>query len=204
MSENSTETSALNQPIPIDNIIDVFYGILISPIKTFDALISTHSAGISSLLGPVMIVFLAALAESTTGINSSTIIASAIALNIFCSVIGKLFFWSVLIFFLFLLAAFLKQQASLRSHYLVTGWAFVPLVFKGVATCLSNATELGDTLSWCLSIWFLLLQLFAFDSVLKLGRFKTLGIILILPPCLFFAYFFSMLFAGLMISDAFF
>jgi hypothetical protein len=204
MIENSTDTSDQKESIALKSDIDIFYGMLMSPIETFKVLSHQYSAQLPSLVGPALIVTLAALADAATSFNSSSGAVSAMALSLFGSFIGKMFFWFVLVFFLRLLAAFLKEQTSIRICCLVTGWAFVPIIFKSITTCFSNATELGDILSWCLSIWFLLLQLFAFDSVLKLGRFKTLGVILILPPCLFFAYFICMIFAGVMLSDGFF
>lgn len=204
MIQNSTtDTNEPRQPITINNGIDVFSGMLISPIRTLNMLSTQPSIELSSLIGPIFIVALAGLAEGTMSANFSSS-ALIIGLSLFGSVIERMCFWFVLILFLILLAAFLKQQISLRSCYLVTGWSFAPLIFEGITTCFSNATEFGGILSWCLSIWFLLLQLFAFDSVLRLGRLKTLGVVLILPPCLFFAYFISMLFAGVMISDGFF
>ncbi len=200
MIENSADTNEQRQPIVLNSGIDVFYGMLMSPIRTFNVLSTEYPTRLSSLVVPILIVTLSALADA----NPSSITVPNIGFNMFGSLVGKMFFWFVLGLFLRLLAAFLKQPTSICSCYLVTGWAFVPLVFKAITTCFSNATEFGDVLSWCLSIWFLLLQLFAFDSVLKLGRFKTLGIILILPPCLFFAYFICMIFAGVMLSEGFF
>ena len=184
--------------------IDIFYGMLTSPIQTFNMLSSPIPASLSSLLNAVLIVVVAALAESSATSHFSALTSSGIALNIIGSFLGKIFFWSALAIFLRLLAALFRQPTSVSTCYTVTGWAFLPLIFRAIASCFSNATAYGDIITLILSIWFLLLQLFAFDSVLKLGRFKTLGIILILPPCLFLAYFLSMLFAGAVISHGLF
>ena len=206
MIENSTYPDQTKQPLHLSPVIDIFSGMLTSPIRILNVLSkpNLYTPGLIPILGAVLLVAISALAESTTGNYSASINSTATTFHMLGSFIGMMFFWSVLAVFLRLLAALFKEQTSISSCFVVTGWAFVPLVFRAVATCFSHATVFGDIITWCISIWFLLLQLFAFDSVLQLGRFKTLGIILILPPCLFFAYFISMIFAGAIISDGLF
>jgi len=184
--------------------IDIFYGMLISPIQTLNVLSNPalYPPGLSAVLGSILIVVLCALANSATAGDCASI--NDLALNMIGSCLATLFFWLTLALFLRLLAAVMKIETSIRCCFIVTGWSFLPLVFKAMAACFSNATVFGGLLSLSLSLWFLFLELFAFDCVLKLGRFKTLGVILVLPPCLFFAYFISMIFVGVIMTDGFF
>jgi hypothetical protein len=179
--------------------LDIFYHILVSPVKTFAIINSSrlYSSDFSAIIGAMLAVVVAALADS--GITSLSV--DGLFLSFSGSVISDLFFWLTLAMFLRLLAAVMKINAPLRSCLRVTGWSFVPLVLKAPAACFSNVTILGDVLSLIISVWFLVLVLVAFDSLLKLGRLKTLVFILFLPPCLFFSYFVSMIFANKFIFD---
>jgi hypothetical protein len=184
--------------------LDIFYGMLVSPIKTF-AIISDpglYSPQLAALLGSMLTVIISALADNCVAINSSS--PDGLILDAISFTLADLFFWLILAIFARLLAAVIKVTVSMRTCLIVTGWAFVPLVFKAPAACFSNVTILGDILSLIVSIWFLVLVLFAFDSLLKLGRLKTLAFILFLPPCLFFSYFVAMIFANKFIFDGFF
>jgi len=203
MSDSSIGSIEHKQPI-LQTGLDIFHGVIISPVKAFGMLSRSYPSAPATLLSAVLVVSVSSLTDINVGNESSSISTFGIALSILGSFIGKIIFWSVLATFLRLLAALLKQETSIGSCFVVSGWAFTPLIFRAVANCFSNAIVFGDILSCCFAAWFLLLQLFAFDSILKLGRFKTLGVVLIVPPCLFFAYFIAMIFAGAMISDGLF
>ena len=204
MTENSLGfIEAEEQRLVLNKPVDIFYSMLLRPIQTLDIQSNISSTEKLSLVSPILIIIFTALSDISMSNYSSSVTGTDIAMTVFASLFGKFFFWNVLSLFLYLLAALLKRPANLRACYAVTGWSFVPLLFKAVATCFSNATIFGDLLSCSLSIWFLVLELFAFDSVLRLGRIKTLGLVLILPPCLFFAYFISMIFAATLISNSF-
>jgi len=184
--------------------LDIFFGILVNPIKTF-AVISNpdlYSPQLTALLSSMLVVIIAALADSCIAINS--FVSAELILDVVSSLFSNLFFWLVLTIFARLLAAAMKVRISTRSCLIVSGWAFVPLMFKAPAACFSNVTILGDCLSLIISFWFLALVLFAFDSLLKLGKLKTLAFMLFLPPCLFFSYFIAMIFANKFIFDGFF
>ena len=207
MVDESITTSALQAPqsdLGVIAWIDIFHGMLISPIRTLNVLNSpnTYMPGFSALLGSGLMVILCALAKGFVGAYDSS--PAQVAWNVSGSFLASIIFWLALALFVRLIAAFMRIETSTRCCFIATGWAFVPLIFKSIAACFTNATIFGDVLSGCLSLWFLVLQLFAFDSLLKLGRFKTLGIILILPPLLYFTYFISMIFVGALLCDGLF
>jgi Yip1 domain len=184
--------------------LDIFFGLLISPIKTFNAISNPdlYSPHMAALLGSMLVVIICALADSCMSVNhfsSDEWIPDVISLILF-----DLFFWLVLAVFARLLAAALKVTTSMRSCLIVMGWAFVPLILKAPAACFSNVTMLGDILSLVVSFWFLVLIAFAFDSLFKLGKLKTLAFVFFLPPCLFVSYFVTMALASKFIFDGFF
>ncbi len=193
--------NALPQDIAPVAWIDIFYSMLLSPIRTLNVLSNPglYTPGFSALLGAVLIVVLCALAKGSVGAYSSTV--SELSYNIIGASTVTVLFWITLAVFLRLIAALMRVETSIRVCFLVTGWAFIPLVFKAVAGCFANATIFGDIFSSFLSAWFLLLELFAFDCVLKFGRFKTLGVVLIVPPLLYFTYFLFMIFVGVLLCD---
>ena len=166
--------------------LDICFGILVSPLKTLGVISNPelYAPRLSALIGSMLAVIITALSNSCVGMHSLG--SSELAGNTIASILANLFFWLVLAIFLRLLAALINVQASIRSCLIVTGWAFLPLIFKASAACFSNVTPAGDLLSLGISIWFLILLVFAFDSLLKLGRLKTFAFMLFLPPCLFF------------------
>jgi hypothetical protein len=202
MTDNLTDSIEQKPPVLVSGI-DIFHGLIMSPAQILNTLSNSDSFGSAQLMGAVVVVVGSALADISMN-SQSSITGTGLALSMLGSLIGKIIFWCVLAFFLRMLAVLLRQTTSISSCFMTTGWAFMPLLFMAVATCFSNATIFGDAISCCFAMWFLILELLAFDAVLKLGRFKTLGVILILPPCLFFAYFICMIFAGTLLSDGLF
>ncbi len=184
--------------------LDIFYGMLISPIATLRIIgnPSAYMPHLAALLGTALIVIIAVGAESAVGADSLSI--GALGLAAIGSIFSGLFFWLILTTFVRLLAALMGKEVSIRSCFIVTGWAFLPLLFKAPAACFSNVTIFGDVLSLIISGWFLILELFAFDSVLGLGRFKTLAFVLFLPVGLFFTYLLSVVFASIFVLDCLF
>ncbi len=184
--------------------IDIFLGMLISPIRTLKTIGNPeiYTPGMSAIFGSAGMVTLCGMARTPGDAYCSSL--NEAWLSLIASVLVNVFFWLVIACFVRQIAALMKIPTSIRICLVVTGWAFFPLIFKAVATCFSHATLFGNLLSWCTSAWFLVLELFAFDSILKLGRFKTLGIVLIVPPFLYLTYFLSMVFAGLLITDGLF
>jgi hypothetical protein len=184
--------------------LDIFFGLVVSPIKTFNFISNPvlYSPGLDALLGAMLIVIVAAAADSCVSINS--FVTEELISEVTSSIVSDLFCWIVLATFARLLAAAMKVNTSIRSCLIVTGWSFVPLLLKAPAACFSNVTILGDILSMAVSFWFLALLLFAFDSLLKLGKLKTLAFVLLLPPCLFFSYLVAIVFANRFILDGFF
>jgi hypothetical protein len=186
------------------NWLDVFFGILVNPIKTFNFVSSPelYSTSLSALPGSMLAVITAAIADSCISLSSSA--AEELISDFLLSVLVDLFAWFVLATFARLLAAVSNIKSSMRSCLIVTGWSFVPLIFKAPAACLSNVSIFGDVLSVVVSLWFIVLVLLSFDSLLKFGKLKTLAFVVVLPPCLFFSYVISIILANKFIIDGFF
>ena len=184
--------------------LDIFFGLLVSPIKTFKIISNPdlYLPQLSALLSSMLVVLIAGLADGCPTISSFGL--DKLIPDVIASILSDLFFWLALAVLARILAAAMRVNISMRSCLIVTGWAFVPLVLKAPATCFSTVTILGDIFSLVVSLWFLVLVLFAFDSLLKLGKLKTLAFVLFLPPCLFFSYLVAIAFANKFIFDGFF
>lgn len=185
------------------NWLELFYGILTSPRATLAQLSNRDLSppGLAALFGAMLVVILSSLACSSNAIDSVSL--TGVTGDIVALILGNLFCWAMLAIFVRLLATTKKIPLSLRTGFLVTGWAFVPLTLKAPIACINNVLPLTGAFSLLVSIWFLILELLAFNCLLALGKFKTLVFILFLPPCLFFSYLISMLFANKIIFDAF-
>lgn len=205
MAETEITLQSTENNLSFHSGIDIFSGVLTHPIATLEALATPDpsSAQMPMIIGAALIVFLSGLAESVGNI-SAPLYARDLILKALSSTFSLTFFWFTIALFLRLLATTLNQKTTMMRCFIVCGWAFLPLLFKGVAYCFSEFTVFGAVLSLSIAVWYFLLEIFAFDAILQLGRFKTVSIILILPPCLFFAYFFSLIFAGALISESLF
>jgi len=187
-----------------DHWLDIFFGIFVNPIRTFNFISDPeiYSASLNALLGSMLAVLTAAVADSCVNLASSA--ADELISDFLLSVLVDLFAWFVIATFARLLAAVSNKNTSARSCLIVTGWSFIPLILKAPAACLSNVSIFGDFISVAISLWFIVLMLFSFDSLLKFGKLKTLAFVLVLPPCLFFSYVISIIFANKFIIDGFF
>jgi hypothetical protein len=173
---------------------NIFYGMLIAPATTLNVLANPglYGADARGVLGAFVTIFLAGLVESFA--QSALNQEQSTGLFVFTSLIGDLFNWLTLAFLLYVLARGLKIETKFRSTLIVTGWASVPLIFQAPIVCYALAAKASAEFFLALPmIWYFALELFAYDSILKLGKIKTLGIVILLPPILFLACVFWLL-----------
>lgn len=173
---------------------NIFYGILIAPATTLDVLANPlrYRADSKGVLGAISAVFLCALLE---GFAQSCFDTQPLALSVSITFVSDLVTWIMLAVFLAVWARCLKRETKFSSALVVTGWAFVPLIFKAPLACYVLASK--STMVFLLVlpvIWFFILELIAYDSILKMGKARTLGIVVLLPPILFFACLFWLIF----------
>lgn len=174
---------------------NIFYGMLIAPATTLNVLANPrlYVADTRSVLGALVTVFISSLIESSA--RSALDQQQSTGTFVFTSVFGDLFNWLTLSVLLYALARCLKFETKFRSALIVTGWASVPLIFQAPAVCFAMAANASAEFFMALPmIWYFALELLAYDSILKLGKIKTLGIVILLPPILFVACLFWFLF----------
>jgi len=181
---------AHNPPQPVFMWADIFFALLSEPEKTFAVLAQSpdYEPDGSALFGAALLVALA---------NMISIIADA-ALDgapptVFALISGlcaAFIFWFVLALLLKFLCAWERGNTSFKTCAVVTGWAFLPLIFKAPFMCMSASMSFLGFLAIIPAYWFVLLQLRAYDSVLKLGKLRMLALAFVLPPLVVIAYLF--------------
>jgi len=174
-----------DQPIGWSNI---FFGTLIAPATTFGVLANPliYRPNPANIAGSAIIFCLCALIESFAQAILDR--DEPLVVLVSASFISDLFVWLTLAALLALLASLLNRHSNFWSALIVTGWAFVPVIFKSPLVCYYAAFKafpivlLGIPL-----LWFFAFELLAFDSILKLGKVKTLALIFITPPLILIA-----------------
>ncbi|PWT94511.1 MAG: hypothetical protein C5B53_12960 [Candidatus Melainabacteria bacterium] len=188
VADQSQQDSSLEEVKERIGWTNIFYGMLIAPATTLNVLANPrlYGADARGVLGALATIFLSGLIESFA--HSVLDQEQSTGLFVITSLFGDLFNWLTLAVLLYVLARCLKIETKFRSALIVTGWASVPLVFQAPIVCFAMAAKSSAEFFLALPmIWYFALELFAYDSILKLGKIKTLGIVILLPPILFIA-----------------
>jgi hypothetical protein len=168
---------------------DIFYSMLATPSQTlrFLADTQTNAPSYGVLSGAFLTFILSALCK---GFSQVSLASPHPYLSVIASLVGDLFLLSTLCIFLTILAGFLKIKTTFTSILVVTSWAFIPAIFQAPISCFLNLSKTWGFLSDLSTLWFCLLQFFAFEAVLKVGRLNTISLIAITPPLFFFVLIF--------------
>ncbi len=167
---------------------DIAYGILFAPWKTLEILGNSgvYKTGkrafvesfIAFLLSATIANFAKAVLEPECQFLAGfVIIAGAMSL----------FTWLSLAVFLQFLCSLFNRKINWLSALIVTGWAFLPLIFTAPISCLILASDVFRILSIIPLLWFIYLQVLAFESLLKLGKATTISLLVVVPPIIFLA-----------------
>jgi len=169
---------------------DIFFAMLSEPEKTL-AILADSSFFLpqaSALFGTGLLV---ALASMISNLADAALESTPPTLfELIGGLCGSFFFWFSLAVFLKLLAVWVRHESSLRTCAIVTGWAFLPLIFKAPFMCISMSQTFWGLLMVIPSYWFLILQMYAFDSVLKLGKLRMIVLAVAIPPLVVITYLF--------------
>jgi hypothetical protein len=174
---------------------NIFYGLIIAPVTTLNVLANPRIYRVDrqGVMGVLALVVLCGLIESFA--QAALDRQQPLANCVLAAFANDCLTWLILSAILLAWAALLKTETSFRTALIVTGWAYVPLIFKAPIVCFGlAATGFAQILLVLPVLWFFILELIAFDAVLKLGKVKTFGIVILLPPMLIIACLFWCLF----------
>ncbi|HEY9787606.1 MAG TPA: YIP1 family protein [Candidatus Obscuribacterales bacterium] len=195
MSE-ADETTSLTSSA--DAWTDVFFGVLVAPKETLTILSkeAKHEQGSRSLLKAAALVFIAVLlaALSKTGLELSTVDQMQLSFIIFSAILQ----WIFLGAFLFFLGKVMDVAGiNFAASLVVTGWAYLPLVFLPTVRCLSIFPLIGGWLLFFVSLWMYSLEWHAFAALLELTHKRMALLALAVPfilSCLGWNWFFLSIF----------
>jgi Yip1 domain len=187
--------------------IDIAYGILFSPGKTLEILgnSAVYKTGKRAFI-ECFIAFLLSALVSNIAKAALEFDCQSVAAFVIIATLMNLFTWLSLAMFLQFLGSLFNRSVNWLSTFIVTGWAFLPLIFTAPIACFVLASSVCSILLLIPLFWFSYLQLLAFASLLKLGKVKTVSLLMVMPPIIFFASLFwfatfLFLFLGIFVSS---
>ncbi len=173
--------------MPIESWADIFFCVLFAPMKCFEALGDplVYPVEKNALLGVSAAVWIAITFDAF----AKSLLAGGIDhFSVLGSTISSLFLWFTLAAFLCFLSSWTKGNVPYKTCLVTTGWAFIPLILKAPFVCLTLWTPLFGILLLSVTLWFLFLEVVAFDSVLRLGRMRTVTLMVAVPAIFVVVY----------------
>ncbi len=181
---------------------DIFYAILSEPQKSLLMLAdsSQYEPDKSAIFAAGLMVVLASTIGNlaSKALEGATPALSEIVGSAFLSIV----FWYALALLLKFFSSWRSNRISLGNCLIVTGWAFLPLIFKAPIMCFSLAAPLCNIFMIALDFWFCFLEIEAFDAVLKLGKLKMITLLVVLPPLFLCTYLFWVIVTGSVLIGA--
>jgi hypothetical protein len=183
---------------------DIFFAILSEPRKTLAILADARAyvADKSAIFGAGLLVVLAnmiaGIADGAMANNVPTL------MELFGAAISSIMLWLFLAFLLHVVSRWTSETTGKRNCLVTIGWAFLPLIFKAPALCFALPWLHSGWILALPNFWCFVLQMQAFDVILKLGKFKLITLMFLLPPLLIFAYCFWLFTVASSIVGAFF
>jgi len=166
--------------LPIESWADIFFCVLIAPMKCFEALGDplVYPVEKNALLGVCAAVWI----SITFDAFAKSILAGGIDhFSVIGSTFSSLMLWFTLAAFLRFLSGWTKRSVPYKTCLATTGWAFIPLILKAPFVVLTLWSPLFGILLLSVTLWFFFLEVIAFDSVLKLGRMRTVTLMVAVP-----------------------
>lgn len=181
---------------PVTMWADIFFAILAEPEKTMAVLAdsSFYVPDLSALFGTGLLVALASMVSELA--DAALQGTPPTLLELIGGLCFSLIFWFCLALILKLLAVWVRNDSRLKTCAIVTGWAFLPIIFKAPFMCLSMSQSFLGLLMIIPAYWFLILEMYAFDSVLKLGRLRMFVLAIAIPPLVVLSCFFWLTFSA--------
>jgi hypothetical protein len=175
---------------PVFMWADIFFAMLSEPEKTLAILAqsSLYEPDPSALFGSGLLVALASMIGNLADAGLEG--APPTLLELIGGLCATFFFWFCLALLLKFLSIWFRHNATFKTCAVVTGWAFLPLIFKAPFMCISLSEPFLGFLMVIPTYWFLILEMYAFDSVLKLGKVRMIVLAIAIPPLVVFTYLF--------------
>jgi len=200
---NIDEPNALNAAATSPPWTDLFYGVMVAPVRTLNFLTDESQITINNheLLGASILVMLSFGISGVVGSGFDMSVESLVSF-VFVLITGLLT-WITLSCILYLACGWLAHRhIQFRQTLTATGWAFLPLIFTAPISCfkilLSQAYPVVAMLPF---IWMVYLQFVAFDQSISSGSAKVLFVLLVGPPVFILVYLFWLSFAFVLITQ---
>jgi hypothetical protein len=175
---------------PVFMWADIFFAMLSEPEKTLAILAQPehYEPDLSATFGAGLLVALASMIGNLADAGLEGVPPSLFEL--IGGLCATFVFWLCLALLLKFLSIWVRHNTPFKSCAVVTGWAFLPLIFKAPFMCISTAHPILGILMVIPAYWFIILEMNAFDSVLRLGKLRMIVLAIAIPPLVVLSYIF--------------
>ncbi|CAN5577391.1 hypothetical protein BH10CYA1_BH10CYA1_22200 [soil metagenome] len=183
---------------------DIFYGLLVAPIRTIEILTDDEALGASykTVVGAGVMVL---LANGISGCVDAATSGSRPSVAILISVeFQAIVMWLALSAIVHIVCGWAsKREVSLRTALVSVGWAFMPLIFAGPMSCFRSLGIVYNLLAAIPLLWMCYLQWLVFNHSLAIGSVRMFALLVLGPPLFIVTYMFWLSVAFVSIAQLF-
>jgi hypothetical protein len=170
---------------------DIFYGLLVAPIRTIEVLTGDEALGASykTVCGAGVMVL---LANAISGCVDAGVSGNRPTMAILLSVeFQGLVMWLALSALLHIVCGWASaRHVSLRTALVSVGWAFMPLIFTGPMSCFRSLGFAYNFLAAIPILWMCYLQWLVFSHSLAIDSVRMFALLILGPPLFIVTYLF--------------
>ncbi|HEY9731439.1 MAG TPA: YIP1 family protein [Drouetiella sp.] len=205
MSESEVTLPATsNSTNEINQWADIFYGLLVAPIRTIEILTDDEALGATykTVLGAAVIVLLAngisgCVDAGTSGVRPTLPVLISAEFQ-------GIVMWIALSALVHIICGWVsKRDVSFTTSLVGVGWAFMPLVFAAPLSCFRFLGIFYNLLAAIPILWMVYLQWLVFNHSLSIASVKMFALLVLGPPLFIITYLFWLSAACLAVAQFF-
>jgi hypothetical protein len=193
-----------NSTNEINQWADIFYGLLVAPIRTIEILTDDEALGATykTVLGAAVMVLLAngisgCVDAATSGVRPDFAILFSVEFQ-------AIVMWLALSALVHIICGWVsKREVAFSTSLVGVGWAFMPLVFAAPMSCFRTLGIVYNLLAAIPILWMCYLQWLVFNHSLAIGSVKMFALLVLGPPLFIITYFFWLSAAFLAVAQFF-
>ena len=204
MSETEATLPAASKTSELNQWADIFYGLLVAPIRTIEVLTDDDALGATAktVLGAAVMVL---LANGISGCVDAANSGARPTLPILISVeFQAIVMWLALSALVHIICGWVsKREVAFSTSLVGVGWAFMPLVFAAPMSCFRSFGIVYDLLAAIPILWMCYLQWLVFNHSLAIGSVRMFALLVLGPPVFICTYLFWLTVAFISVAQVF-